>query len=55
MGYVGTAATQVLFPGVPIPSDTHHPGSTTNPEAQTSFDSGLALLYGFNHDEAAER
>lgn len=33
--------------------DTHHPVSTRNPEAQQSFDEGLALLYGFNHEEAA--
>ena len=33
--------------------DTHHPVSTRNPEAQKSFDQGLALLYGFNHEEAA--
>ena len=32
--------------------DTHHPVSTRNPEAQKSFDQGLALLYGFNHEEA---
>jgi len=33
--------------------DTHHPVSTRNAEAQKSFDQGLALLYGFNHAEAA--
>ncbi len=32
--------------------DPHHPVSTTNPEAQKFFDQGLALSYGFNHDEA---
>lgn len=31
----------------------HHPVSTQNAEAQKRFDEGLALLYGFNHDEAA--
>ncbi|MGH8586428.1 MAG: hypothetical protein ACREWE_09685, partial [Gammaproteobacteria bacterium] len=37
-----------------------HPGlgsypiiTTKNPEAQTYFNQGLMLLYGFNHDEAA--
>jgi tetratricopeptide (TPR) repeat protein len=30
----------------------HHPVSTRVPEAQKFFDQGLALLYGFNHDEA---
>lgn len=33
--------------------DTHHPVSTHSAEAQKSFDQGLALLYGFNHEEAA--
>jgi len=33
--------------------DTHHPVSTRDPEAQKSFDQGLALLYGFNHEEAS--
>jgi tetratricopeptide (TPR) repeat protein len=32
--------------------DVHHPVSTTNAEAQRLFDQGLALVYGFNHDEA---
>ena len=31
----------------------HHPVSTNNAEAQRFFDQGLALVYGFNHDEAA--
>lgn len=31
----------------------HHAVSTRNPEAQHFFDQGLALAYGFNHDEAA--
>jgi len=30
----------------------HHPITTSNPEAQKYFDQGLALLYGFNHEEA---
>ena len=30
----------------------HHPIATTDPEAQRFFDQGLALVYGFNHDEA---
>jgi tetratricopeptide (TPR) repeat protein len=32
--------------------DVHHPVSTRNPEAQRFFDQGLALVYGFNHEEA---
>lgn len=32
----------------------HHPVSTKNAQAQKYFDQGLALLYGFNHDEAAK-
>jgi len=39
----------VLMPGL---GDVHHPVSTKNPEAQKFFDQGLALIYGFNHDEA---
>lgn len=31
----------------------HHPVSTRNTEAQRFFDQGLALIYAFNHDEAA--
>jgi len=30
----------------------NHPVSTANPDAQKAFDQGLALCYGFNHDEA---
>ena len=30
----------------------HHPVSTNNAEAQKFFDQGLALMFGFNHDEA---
>jgi tetratricopeptide (TPR) repeat protein len=30
-----------------------HPISTSSPLAQKFFDQGLALIYGFNHDEAA--
>src|SRR5438128_5718992 len=32
--------------------EVHHPVSTNNAEAQRFFDQGLALVYGFNHDEA---
>ncbi len=32
--------------------NVHHPVSTTNRQAQKFFDQGLALVYGFNHDEA---
>jgi tetratricopeptide (TPR) repeat protein len=31
----------------------HHPIATEIPEAQQFFDQGLALIYAFNHDEAA--
>jgi len=31
----------------------HHPVTTTNPEAQKYFNQGLALIYAFNHEEAA--
>src|SRR5438309_3156391 len=33
--------------------DLHHPGSTSNAEAQKFFDQGLRFIYAFNHDEAA--
>ena len=32
--------------------DVHHSVSTNNREAQRFFNQGLALVYGFNHDEA---
>ncbi len=32
--------------------DVHHPVSTSSREAQQFFNQGLALAYGFNHDEA---
>jgi len=30
----------------------HHPVKTSNPEAQQQFDRGMALDYGFNHNQA---
>ncbi|MDH4065432.1 MAG: hypothetical protein OEW19_13620 [Acidobacteriota bacterium] len=30
----------------------HHPIATTSPEAQQFFDQGIALVFGFNHEEA---
>ena len=38
-----------LMPGL---GEVHHPVSTKNRQAQQFFDQGLALVYGFNHDEA---
>src|ERR1051326_8891715 len=32
--------------------NTHHSVNTSSPEAQRMFDQGLALDYGFNHNEA---
>ena len=46
----GTTAARELYPGL---GTYHHPITTRNPGAQTYFDQGLMLLYGFNHDEAA--
>ncbi|HEY1269828.1 MAG TPA: hypothetical protein VGH16_21400 [Candidatus Binatia bacterium] len=40
-----------LYPGL---GNYHHPITTRSAEAQTYFDQGLTLLYGFNHDEAAK-
>ena len=41
--------TAVLMPGL---GDVHHSVATKNPDAQRFFDQGLALIYGFNHEEA---
>jgi tetratricopeptide (TPR) repeat protein len=38
-----------LIPGL---GEVHHSVSTKNKDAQRFFDQGLALVYGFNHDEA---
>jgi tetratricopeptide (TPR) repeat protein len=46
----GTTTALALDPGL---AHYHHPITTKSPEAQTYFDQGLTLLYGFNHDEAA--
>lgn len=48
----GNQTTKVveLHPGL---GNYHHPITTKSAEAQTYFDQGLTLLYGFNHDEAA--
>lgn len=43
-------ASADVYPGL---GDYHHPITTKSREAQTYFDEGLTLLYGFNHDEAA--
>jgi tetratricopeptide (TPR) repeat protein len=45
----GEAKPAALIPGL---GDVRHPVSTNNPEAQRFFDQGLALVYGFNHEEA---
>jgi hypothetical protein len=46
-----TPATPIagILPGV---GAHHHPIATTNPEAQKFFDQGMALVFGFNHEEA---
>jgi tetratricopeptide (TPR) repeat protein len=46
------ATTQAveLHPGL---GDYQHPITTKSADAQTHFNQGLILLYGFNHDEAA--
>ena len=46
----GTTKALELYPGL---GNYHHPITTKHPEAQTYFNQGLTLLYGFNHDEAA--
>ena len=45
----GPVARTTLFGNL---GSYHRPITTTSPEAQQFFDEGLALLYGFNHDEA---
>jgi tetratricopeptide (TPR) repeat protein len=45
-----TVKASELHPGL---GNYSHPITTNNPEAQTYFNQGLTLLYGFNHDEAA--
>jgi tetratricopeptide (TPR) repeat protein len=44
------AAATEPYPGL---GNHHFPISTTSAEAQSYFDQGIGLLYGFNHDEAA--
>jgi Flp pilus assembly protein TadD len=44
------AAATDPYPGL---GDLSFPITTASPEAQTFFDYGIGLLYGFNHDEAA--
>jgi tetratricopeptide (TPR) repeat protein len=41
--------TAMLLEGM---GEAHHPIWTSNPEAQKFFDQGLALIYGFNREEA---
>ncbi|HXU35391.1 MAG TPA: hypothetical protein VN937_03440 [Blastocatellia bacterium] len=43
------AKPAALIPGL---GEVNHPVSTTNQQAQQFFNQGLALVYGFNHDEA---
>ncbi|HXI39978.1 MAG TPA: hypothetical protein VNH83_08365 [Bryobacteraceae bacterium] len=38
-----------LMPGL---GDAHHAVTTKSPEAQRFFDQGMALMFGFNHEEA---
>jgi len=51
-----TDAPAVEKPGITdVPAgfgEHHHPIQTTSPEAQRLFDQGMALAYGFNHEEA---
>jgi tetratricopeptide (TPR) repeat protein len=49
-GQGGATKALELHPGL---GDYHYPITTRSAEAQTYFNQGLMLLYGFNHDEAA--
>jgi tetratricopeptide (TPR) repeat protein len=61
LGYSTAALAQHEHAALPAAATELHPGlgdyhfaiTTTNAEAQTYFDQGIRLLYGFNHDEAA--
>jgi tetratricopeptide (TPR) repeat protein len=44
-----SAANTGILPGV---GAHHHPIATTNSDAQKFFDQGMALVFGFNHEEA---
>ncbi len=45
----GWAKGAMRFDGL---AKTHRPITSTSPEAQAYFDQGVALMWGFNHDEA---
>jgi tetratricopeptide (TPR) repeat protein len=45
-----TPAPPGMLPGM---GAHHHPITTASAEAQTYFDQGMALVFGFNHEEAA--
>lgn len=48
-------ATKEVAPAATLATgmgNVQHPVSTSNAEAQTFFNQGLAFLYGFNHEEA---
>jgi tetratricopeptide (TPR) repeat protein len=47
----GGAKPAELIPGM---GDVRHPVTTSNAEAQRFFNQGLALVYGFNHEEAVK-
>ena len=47
--HVSSSEPAKLMPGL---SNLSHPVTTTNAEAQRFFNQGLALIYGFNHEEA---
>lgn len=48
------AAPAAASPQVPAGFGRHHhPITTRNPQAQEHFDLGMALVFGFNHEEAA--
>jgi tetratricopeptide (TPR) repeat protein len=51
----GAADSAAAGPVAPLLTNLgthHHTVTTTNPRAQTFFDQGLRLVYGFNHAEA---
>ena len=50
-GHATDTKSAELIPGL---GATRHPVSTKSPQAQSFFDQGLALIYGFNHESASK-
>lgn len=51
-GEISAEITPFVLKQMPLMSRVYHPVSTTNQAAQKHFDSGLANIFAFNHDQA---